>query len=528
MKARSLICNARIHTQADGLVADSMAVSKGRIVAVGANLQHDSEFRSFERIDLKGRTVVPGLVDAHTHFHFFALSLGRVSLHGLDSLDACLRKIKDFSATLKNTEWVVGEGYAPDAFRKRVEPTCTDLDLVTGERPAFLFSKDQHSAWVNSRALDLCGVTSRTADPTGGEIVRFDDGSPSGILREGPAIRLVYDEIPSPSEATAKRRYNQALKIAYERGVTGVHSFDGPDGFALFSELAEKGKLGLRINYYPPAGMLPQLRRSKTRYGAGDDFLRIAGVKLFADGSLGSQTGLCFNKYLGSKNNYGIEVTPPEELSRIVKASVRLGLPCAVHAIGDRAVSNVLDAFETAPPLKSGGRHRIEHLQMIRRKDISRLKRLGVTASMQPSHCPSDIKMVRQYWGARGRNAYIFRTLNDLGIPLAFGSDVPIEPLDPLGGVTAAVRRALPGKRDVFYPEQRLTALEALFGFTAGAAYAVSQETERGFLLPGYPADYVVLSDDIARTSAAHLCDIKPLATALDGKLKYCHNQLRI
>ncbi len=527
MKAKSLLHNARIHTQAGGLIADSMAICRNRSVAVGNDLKYDPDFSSYQRVDLKGRTVTPGFVDAHTHFFFFALSLGHVSLQGLTSIEACRKKIKKHTATLKRTDWVVGEGYAPDLFAGRREPDRQALDTVTGGRPAIILSKDQHSAWVNSRALELAGITANTPQPAGGEIVRSADGAPSGILRE-TAYQRVFELVPLPSRSIIDKHYRQAVDHAHRMGVTGVHSFDGTEAFAYFSELAAANKLGLRINYYPPAIELPRLHKTGTRYATGDEFLRIAGVKIFADGSLGSQTALCFNKYLGSKDNSGIEVTPVPELKRLIKSASRLGLPSAIHAIGDRAVANVLDALETAPRLRLPARHRIEHLQLMRRKDIPRLKKLGVVPSMQPSHCPADIKMTRKYWGARARNAYIFRTLTERGIPLAFGSDVPIEPLDPLAGIAAAVRRARPGSRDTFYPEERLSADEALHAFTAGSAIAAGQEHCRGYLLPGYVADFEVLSGDITRVSASRLYDVRVLATVLDGKVKYCDGRLSL
>jgi predicted amidohydrolase YtcJ len=270
------------------------------------------------------------------------------------------------------------------------------------------------------------------------------------------------------------------------------------------------------------------LLKNKVYYGTGTDFFRMAGVKIFADGSLGSQSALCFNKYVGSRDNYGIETTTKKEMSHLVREAARIGMPCAIHAIGDRAIANVLDVFEGAPKLDFGARHRIEHLQMLRRKDVDRVKRLNVIASMQPSHCPSDITLARNYWGRRAANAYIFRTLVDRKIDMAFGSDVPIEPLDPLAGIAAAVRRAKPGSRDVFYPEQRLTAAEALYRFTVGPAIACGQAHCRGYLLPGYPADLVVLDRDITRMAASKINDTRVLATILDGRIKYCHSSMSV
>ncbi len=353
------------------------------------------------------------------------------------------------------------------------------------------------------------------------------DGEPSGILRE-TAYQQVYRMIPGPSKADMNRLYKKALEYAYKNGVTGVHSFDGPQGFIYYCGLAESDKVGLRINYYFPADMLPEMLDSKIYYGTGTDFFRVAGVKVFADGSLGSQTALCFNKYTGSKDNFGIEVTPPRELARIVKSAAKLGFPCAIHAIGDKAVANVLDAFESGPRLHFGARHRIEHLQLVRRSDLSRIKKLGVVASMQPSHCPSDIQMIRRYWGRRGANAFIFRTLIDKKIDLAFGSDAPIEPLNPIAGIAAAVRRALPKSKDVFNPDQRITAAEALYNYTVGPAIAVGQQHCRGYLLPGYPADFVLLADDITKVAATKIESTPVLATVLDGKVMYSHSSVKL
>lgn len=527
MRSKSLFHNGRIHTQVDGQVVDSMAISANQIVAVGNRLEHDPDFNKYNRINLRGRTVVPGFVDAHTHFAFFAQSLNEVNLDGVDSIGKCLRLIERHAAKLPRNAWVKGSGYSPDRFETRIEPDCHMLDKVTGGRPAFIFSKDQHTAWVNSRGLKMAGITNATRDPDGGAIVRFGDGAPSGILRETPGYRAVFDCIPAPSAREMKRAYRKALDYAWRKGVTGVHSFDGPDALPFFADLAEKGRLGIRINYYPSALMLDQLEKTRTVYGTGTDFFRIAGVKIFADGALGSQTALCYNKYIGSRDSRGIEVSSVTTIKRMIRRAGKLGLPCAIHAIGDRAIANVLEAMEATPAPQGGARHRIEHLQLVRRKDLVRVKKLGVVASMQPSHCPSDIAMVRQYWGRRGANAYIFRSILDKNIDLAFGSDVPIEPLDPIAGIAAAVRRAHPGRRDVFYPEQRLTAVEALHAFTVGPAIAAGQGHCRGYLLPGFVADFVLLDRDITRIAPARIYDTKVLATVVDGTTRFASRSLK-
>ena len=528
LKAKTLIYNAVIYTQSESLVVDSMAIYKNKIIAVGNNLEHDPDFKTYSKINLQGKTIIPGLTDAHTHFFFFAISLGRVKLHDKTSLEACLDEIKSYAKKLKKNEWVVGEGLAPDQFDNYLLPDKYMLDKVTGGRPAFIFTKDQHSAWVNSKALELAGITSQTKNPDGGEIVKFENGEPTGILREMSSYIDIYNTIPLPSDTTINKLYKKALEFAYQNGVTAVHSFDQKNGFAYFAKQAEKGTLGLRINYYFPDTTLDELLEDKILFGTGNEYLRLAGIKLYSDGALGSQTALCFHKYIGSKNNFGIEVESVKSMFKKMKKATKLGFPCAVHAIGDKAVSNVLDAIEQLPQMHFGARHRIEHLQLVRRKDIKRIKELNVVASMQPSHCPSDIKMIHKYWGKQGANAFLFKTLQKKNIDIAFGSDAPIEPLKPLEGIAAAVTRAKPKSREKFYPDEKITATEALYNYTVGPAKAVGQEHCRGSLIPDYPADFVILSDDVTKTAPSKLYDIKALATVFDGKVKYDpHNLLK-
>jgi predicted amidohydrolase YtcJ len=517
-----LFYNCRIYTQAGvntdtQVVADSMAISRGTIVAVGKRLECDDEFKKYQKIDLKKKVLLPGFTDSHTHFAFSATTYDNINLDGLDSLDAVLDAIKKHSRKLKRNEWVVGFGFAPDQWSEYIIPDRYMLDKVTGGRPAAMWSKDTHAIWANSKALEIGGVNRHTRDPKGGKIERLDNNIPSGILKEVPAYFLVFKKIKQPDRNKALKMYKRTLKMAYSVGVTGVHSMDGPEALDLFVALSEKGQLGLRINYYPPCANISDLKKAGIKFGYGDDYLKISGIKIFTDGALGNQTAYCFNKYIGSKNNYGIEVTAPKELSKYIKQAAALNLPCAVHAIGDKAISNTLDCFEKAPKLLDPARHRIEHVQMIRRKDIARLKKLGVIASMQPSHCPADIGIIEKYWGNRGRNCYLFNTFWQQGVPLAFGSDLPIEPLDPIAGIHAAVNRKRPSSRKVFYPQERLTVAQAVYGFTAGAAYAVGQEYERGYLLPGYKADFIILSDDIYKIAKSKINSIRVDETYFDG-----------
>ncbi|MEW5925518.1 MAG: amidohydrolase family protein, partial [Candidatus Zixiibacteriota bacterium] len=363
--------------------------------------------------------------------------------------------------------------------------------------------------------------SSRTPEPPGGRIDRLENNEPSGILREIPAYFPVFKLYKGPAPSKRAALYKKALEIAYAKGVTGVHSFDGPDALEFFDRLSSEGKLGLRVAYYPPAATASALRKAKIKFGYGNDYFRVSGVKLFSDGSLSSQTALCFDKYIGSKNNYGVETNPKEVIIKHIVDASKLGLPTAIHAIGDKAVSNVLDCYEKAPALLSGGRRRIEHLQMIRRSDIKRLKTLGIVASMQPSHCPSDITLIDKYWGKRGRNCFIFNTLLKQDIPLTFGSDVPIEVLDPIAGIDAAVNRKAPNSKKIFYPEEKISVPQAVYGFTAAPAHVVRREHELGALLPGYFADFAVLSGDIFKIPKTKIRNIGIMATFFDGKPVY-------
>lgn len=525
---KTLFHSGNILTQCPGFVADSMAVDRNAIVAVGVGLQSDPQFRAFSKFDLKGKTVIPGLVDAHTHVYFWAQSLNRISLQSCDSIDSCLVQIKKYAKSIPAGQWVVGEGYTPENFKRRIQPTREMLDSVTGGRPAFIFSKDEHSAWVNSRALELAGITAQTPELDGGVIVRDTGGRPTGILREGPAFQLIYPLIPSSSEKAMRFLWDKALALAWRKGVTGVHSFDSPEGFAFMKKLSERNKLGLRINYYPRIEHIASVEKAGIRYSAGNDWLRVAGIKIFMDGALGSQTALCFHKYAGSKSNYGVEVTTKVELAKQVRRAARLGMPCAVHAIGDKAVSNLLDILQSAPPLAFPRRHRIEHIQLIRRKDIRRMLKLGVVSSVQPSHCASDVSMIRRYWPDQAENAYLFKSIGTAGIPLAFGSDVPIEPLDPLAGIAAAVRRVKKGSRQKFFPAESLSASAALHAFTVGPAIAAGEEDRRGYLLPGYPADFVILPLDPTKIPAEQLYDLRVLATVLDGTPVYSVSSIQL
>ncbi len=514
--------------RAGQIPVNSLAYQGRSGVAVGNNLDADSEFSGFRRVNLLGAALYPGFVDAHTHFCNYAFSLKWVDLSGVKSLSQALAKIKAHAKHLDLQSWIVGGGLQVELFSNQRWPTAAELDIASSGRPAAIYSHDQHSLWVNSEVLRRTGICSLTPDPSGGKIERNSDGSPNGILRENAAYDVVLKLIPELTPSEKKKLYDRALQIAYEKGVTGVHSFDTGSRFDFLVERANAGNLGLRVNFYINTSDLKRaahvLGQAPT-FGFGDDFFRIAGVKFFADGSLGSKTALLHQPYFKSNGSCGVAIHYTRTLTTLARRALKLGLPCAIHAIGDRAVSNVISALSNVKP-PPGARHRIEHLQMIRRKDIPALKRLGAVASMQPQQLPGDVESIHDLWGARSRNCYLFRTLSDLGVPLAFGSDVPIEPLDPLAGIRDAVCRQSNTSRRILNPAERMSALKAARAFTAGSAFAAGEEGYTGALLPGYRADLAVLSESLRRISQKRLSETRVLATILNGKCVYSDGAL--
>lgn len=526
LKQRLLLYNGFVHTQSAGQIVDSVAIENNRIVAIGHGLQFMPELQQFPKYNLKGKMVTPGFTDAHAHLFFYAVSLGRVSLHKCATITECLRTIKSFVVKNPGTRWIVGEGF-PLGTLAAERPDRYMLDKVTQNRPAFLFGKDHHTFWVNSPMLEVAGITVNTPDPKDSVIERFDDGTPTGILKESIGYMTVFAHIPQPRQTEMNRLYAQALKHLYRVGITAVHSFDSPQSLPFYVARAANNTVGVRINHYPRAEVLDKLERECITYGQGTPFFRFAGIKLFADGTLGSQTALCFQPYRGSHRNFGIPTISTEEMKNTVNRAASLGFPCAIHAIGDKAVSNVLDVYATAPRLSASARHRIEHLQLIRRSDIKRFRKFNVTASMQPSHLVSDIPQIRRYWAGREDRAYVFRSLLNSNVRLAFGSDAPIEPFDPLGGISACVNRNSVGKR-ALNPSEKLTAAQALAGFTSCAAYAAGQEHEFGFVLPGYPADLTILSEDFTKVSPRAITSVAVVGTIVDGHPVYLDSSLRL
>jgi predicted amidohydrolase YtcJ len=548
MLATLVLTNGRFYTMdpAQPEVA-AIAVRGDTIVATGG----DDEMRALlapggEWIDLGGRAVTPGLVDAHVHFQSFALNLQRVELHEVPSKEEALQRLEEAARRLPAGSWLLGRGWTQELWAGRAFPTAADLDAVAGHVPVYLSHKSGHAAWVNSRALQLAGAGAGTADPQGGQIQRDASGEATGILFES-AMDLVAQHIPPPTPVEVAAAMRAAQPVCWEAGLTGLHDFDGRTSFAALQMLQEAGELGLRVVKNIPVYRLDHAIGVGLRSGFGNDWLRIGGVKIFADGALGPRTAYMIAPYEGEPENRGIAVTEKEEMIAQAAEASAHGLSVTIHAIGDRANHDVLDVYEAVrrQELAAAGfpndgdesalhealkrmaaplRHRIEHVQIIHPADQSRLAALGIAASMQPSHATADMEMADRYWGDRARHSYAFRTMLESGATLVFGSDSPIEPIAPLPGLYAAVTRRRAGGSpgpDGWYPEQRLTLPQAVRAFTLAAAETSGQEARQGSITPGKLADLTIYDRDIFALPLEALLETDVAATITGGVFRH-------
>jgi predicted amidohydrolase YtcJ len=493
--------------------AGALAIAGERIA--GAIGTHETALASPEVVDLGGRCVVPGFTDSHVHFPQWALAQRQVRLEGTRSLEEAVALVAEAARDVATGGWVRGSGWRAAEWAPPVEPTRAALDPVTGDLPVALQARDGHSLWVNTAALALADGDLRVP----GGVVELDArGEPTGVLREESAWqfrdRLVYGQTPEDEWVGAMR---SGLRLAASRGVTAIHDKDGWLGaLRFFQRLRREEALTLRVWQSLPVASLGELEGVGVAAGLGDDLLRAGYLKAFMDGTLGSQTARLLD-------GGGVEITSRAELAEIVRRAARLGWPVAVHAIGDGANRDALDALEeTADEWRPRGlRPRIEHAQLLAPEDVPRFAALGVAASVQFSHAPSDRDLAERFWAGKTDRAYAYRSLLDAGARLANGSDAPVEELDPLAGLRAGVLRTLDA-RPPWHPEQALTVQQALEATTVAPAWLTGDERRRGKLLPGYLADLVVLSRDPLECDPEALAEVEVVATMLGGR--WVHN----
>ena len=517
--------NGRIHTMAnDPLYAEAIAVYGDKIIAVGQNKDTLGLPGHWERIDLGGRTVLPGLIDCHIHFLQFALGLSRLNVDRVPSLAETVYMVKERVDVTEPGHWIIGKGWNYNIWREQRFPRKEDLDPISPKHPVLLSSKDGHVVWVNSRAMELAQMDRNTPDPDGGKIERNASGKPTGILKER-AAGLVWRAVPVPPKEMRQKALREAMKVANRMGLTGVHVGEGREAFEDFQELQTQGDLSLRVLMMPPGGMLNQLTEIGVHSGFGNEWIRIGPIKLFVDGALGGQTAALFEGYEGRPDNTGILTMTQEALTETVMRASDGALSIAIHAIGDRANHIALDAIAAAQEVirQKRLRPRIEHAQLLRPDDFKRMAELGVMASMQPIHATSDSVMADRHWGARSAYSYAWRRMLDSGVRLAFGSDCPVETLDPLKGLYAAVTRkqedGTPERG--WYPDQCLSIKEAIRAYTLDAAYASGEERIKGSIEVGKWADFVVLSEDIFSEPPEKLLETEVVMTVVGGAKVY-------
>jgi predicted amidohydrolase YtcJ len=526
-----IITNARIWTVDKARPqAESLAVLRDRIVAVGSATEVDAWHGPQTKvIDAQGKLLLPGFNDAHLHLVDGGDHLQSVQLQDAASPEEFARRIGERARTTPKGEWVTGGDWDEQKWSPPNLPTKELIDPVTPETPVWVNRHDGHESLANSVTLQLANITSKTPDPPGGEIVRDSQGNPTGVLRDA-AQELVSKVMPPMSRDHRLKSIHRALEYAASLGVTSLqHMNPEYDDVKAYAALEEQGALTARIYVAPMETGWKDQAKIGVRHAFGTSFLRMGAVKGYADGSLGSETAYFFDPYTDAPNSRGLlsdEMHPPSAMRQQLQGADAAGLQLCVHAIGDQAISMILDIFEHIEKAngKRDRRWRIEHSQHMAAKDFARYARLGVIASVQPYHAIDDGRWAENRIGPeRIKRTYAFRTFLESGVRLAFGTDWPVAPLSPMWGIYAAVTRAtLDGKnRGGWVPEQKLTVAESVEAYTLGSAYAEFQEKEKGSITPGKLADFVVLSDDIFKIPPAAIKDVKVEATFVGGKVVY-------
>ncbi|HET9698799.1 MAG TPA: amidohydrolase [Terriglobales bacterium] len=524
-----IVTNARVYTvDKNQPRAEAVAVIADRIVAVGSTAEIDA-WRGSETkvIDAGGKLLLPGFNDSHVHFIDGGLQLDSVDLRNTTSPQEFAQKIGERAKITPKGEWITGGDWDEEKWTPPQLPTRQMIDAVTPNTPVFVVRYDGHESLANSVALKLAGITAQTKSPAGGEIVRDKQGQPTGVLKDA-AQELVFSKMPPLSHERRLRAAKRALGHAARLGVTSVQAMSADyDDIRVYSELLERGELTARIYVAPMLATWKTEAQVGVRHAWGSPYLRIGAMKAFADGSLGSTTAYFFQPYNDAPNTRGLlseEMQPLSKMRDRMMGADSAGLQLCIHAIGDQAISTVLDLFTDVEKAHGAGdrRWRIEHAQHIAPKDFDRFASLNVIASMQPYHAIDDGRWAERRIGPeRIKTTYAFRTLLDKGVRLAFGTDWSVAPLDPMKGLYAAVTRAtLDGKNpNGWVPEQKIKLPEAVEAYTMGSAYAEFQEKEKGSITPGKLADMVLLSDDIFQLDPKKIGDVQVDLTMVGGKV---------
>jgi predicted amidohydrolase YtcJ len=522
--ARILLHGGTIHTgdPAQPLV-EALVLEHGRVVVAGSRAEAEVYREGAEIVDLGGAAVTPGLIDAHLHLEGIGWRELRLDLTGTRSLGEVQEALRRYAEAHPELTWIRGRGWDQNDWARAEWPTAADLDAVVPDRPVTLSRIDGHALWANGAALEAAGIDASTPDPEGGRLLRDEAEVPTGILVDNAEL-LVEEVIPPPSREERKEALLAGAQACTRAGLTMVHDMGvDREGLELYRELLEEGRLPLRVAVYigGPGELLDEYLERGPESGGR---LSVRGVKLYADGALGSRGAALLEDYADEEGNRGLLVTAPEEIESITESCLRSGLQVATHAIGDRANRLVLEAYARALEAVPGARDprlRMEHAQILHPDDIPRFAELGVIASMQPTHATSDAPWAgRRVGSERLAGAYAWRSLRERGALLAFGSDAPVESERPALGLLAGITRQDPEGRPPggFLPEERLSAGETLAAFTRGAAYASYDEGRLGMLRVGFVADLVLWPEDPLALPPAELPGLEPLRVLSGGR----------
>jgi predicted amidohydrolase YtcJ len=526
-----ILTNGKVYTaDARGTLAEAVAVEGSRIVAVGTSREIAARYAAARTIDLKGRLVTPGFNDAHLHFLGGGLSLLRVDLVGAKTLAEAKARVAARVRELPAGAWVTGRGWDHTLWGG-AWPTKRDLDEVAPNNPVVLQRVDGHIAWANTLALKAAGVTRETRDPQGGEILRDPNGEPTGILKE-TAGGLVLNAVPAATREEQLEALARALAEARRYGLTSIQTNDVPsfEATPLYRELLAQGRLTVRVAEWQQFDRtVEELKRERAEFKSRKDDplrLRLTALKGYVDGTLGSRTAAMLAPFADDPHNSGIPRMPPEQLTKMIVERDAAGFQIALHCIGDKANHMALDGFENAR--KQNGehrlRHRVEHAQVVFPLDFARFRDLGVIASMQPSHAISDKRWAQDRLGEyRVLGAYSWHTFMAHGVHVPFGTDWPVEPINPYLGLYAAVTRQSTEGDPVggWWPEERLSIEDAVRNYTAESAYASFEEREKGQVAAGMLADLVVHSKDLLTIDPREILQTEADITVFDGKVVY-------